>query len=95
MSIVLNKMNKNVGIIRRLTKLLPIDVVLHTLYNVLIAPYLDYCNIAWSMNDTVTFVKLFRMQKKALRMISGKDWRDHSPPLFKGNQCIPSCLLRI
>ena len=63
MSIVLNKMNKNVAIIRRLSKLLPIDV-LHTLYNVLIAPYLDYCNIAWSMNDTITFVKLFRMQKR-------------------------------
>ena len=72
MSIVLNKTNKNVGVIRRLSKLLPIDV-LHTLYNVFIAPYLDYCNIAWSVNDTVTFVKLFRMQKQALRVISGKD----------------------
>ena len=58
---VLNKTNKNVGIIRKLNKTLPSDILL-TLYNTLIAPYLDYCNIAWSSRDTIKFKKLFRVQ---------------------------------
>ena len=41
-SAVLNKTSKNVGIIRKLRKTLPSDI-LPTLYNTLIAPYLDYC----------------------------------------------------
>ena len=62
-SAVLNKTSKNVGIIRKLSKTLPSDILL-TLYNTLIAPYLDYCNIAWSSRDTIEFKKLFRVQKK-------------------------------
>ena len=64
-SAVLNKTSKNVGIIRKLSKTLPSDILL-TLYNTLIAPYLDYCNIAWSSRDTIEFKKLFRVQKKSI-----------------------------
>ena len=64
-SAVLNKTSKNLGIIRKLSKTLPCDILL-TLYNTLIAPYLDYCNIAWSSRDTIEFKKLFRVQKKSI-----------------------------
>ena len=81
-SAVLNKTSKNVGIIRKLSKTLPSDILL-TLYDILIAPYLDYCNIAWSSRDTIEFKKLFLVQKKALHLITGKSWQTHSAPLFK------------
>ena len=51
--------------------------------NTLIAPYLNYCNIAWSSRDTIAFKKLFRVQKRALCLITGKSWQTHSAPLFK------------
>ena len=66
---VLNKTNKNLGIIRKLSKTLP-DDLLQTLYNTLIALYIDYCNIAWSSRDTVEFKKLFWVPKKALHIIT-------------------------
>ena len=81
-SAVLNKTSKNVGIIRKHSKTLPSDILL-TLCNTLIAPYLDCCNIAWSSRDTIEFKKLFRVHKKALRLITGKGWQTHSAPLFK------------
>ena len=40
-------------------------------------------NITWSSRDTIEFKKLFRVQKKALRLITGKSWQTHSAPLFK------------
>ena len=64
-SAVLNKTSNNLGIIRKLSKTLPSDILL-TLYNTLIAPYLDYCNIAWSSRDTIKFKKLCRVQKKSI-----------------------------
>ena len=61
-SAVLNKTSKNLGIIRKFSKTLPSDILL-TLYNTLIASYLDYCNIAWSSRATIEFKKLFRVKK--------------------------------
>ena len=59
----LNKTSKNLGVIRKLSKSLPLDI-LHTLYNTLIDPYLQYCNIEWATFNTSSVDKLFRMQKK-------------------------------
>ena len=42
-----NKISKHLGGIRKLSKSLSVDV-LHTLYNTLIAPYLQYYNVAWA-----------------------------------------------
>ena len=81
-SAVLNKTSKNLGIIRKLSKRLSSDILL-TLYNALIAPYLDYCNFAWSSRDTTEFKKLCRVQKKALSLITGRSWQTHLTPLFK------------
>ena len=60
--VLLNKTSKNLGVIRKLSKTLPLDI-LHSLYNTLIDPYLQYCNIAWATCSTSSVDKLFRMQK--------------------------------
>ena len=44
---------------------LPSDTLL-TLYNALIAPYLNYCDIAWSSRDTIEFKKLFWVQNNSI-----------------------------
>ena len=81
-NVLLNKTNKSLGVIRKLSRTLP-DDVLFTLYNTLIKPYLEYCNIAWATNNTVDFNNLSRMQKKAVRIITHSKWNSHSAPLFK------------
>ena len=67
--VLLNKTSKNLGVICKLSKSLPLDIV-HTLYNTLIDPYFQYCNIAWATLKTSSVDKLFHMQKKAIRIIT-------------------------
>ena len=57
------KVSKNLGVICKLSKSLPVDV-LHTWYNTLISAYLQYCNVAWATNKTTVLKKLFPIQKE-------------------------------
>ena len=66
---VCKKVSKNVGILLRMRKTIPGDILL-TLYYTLIEPYFSYCNIVWGSNNSVYLDQLFRKQKKAIRIIS-------------------------
>jgi len=59
---IATKINKNIGILRALQCKLPTHVLL-TLYNTLIYPYLQYCNIAWAPQQSHYIDKLFILQK--------------------------------
>ena len=61
--VLLNKTSKNLGVIHKLSTSLPLDI-LHSFYNTLIDPYLQYCNIAWATCSTLSVDKLFLLQKK-------------------------------
>ena len=60
---MLNKLSKNLVIIRKLSKSLPLDT-LHILYNTRIDPYLKYCNITLAAVKTSFIDKLFAIKKK-------------------------------
>ena len=47
--VVLNKTSKNFGICRKLSFIL-LSVFVKTLYNPLIKPYIEYCNIEWAVH---------------------------------------------
>jgi len=81
-NVVANKCSKNLGIIRKLRKTVPRDILV-ILYSTLIYPYLNYCNIAWASQPTTYLKKLYRMQKKAMRVITHSTWNTHALPLFK------------
>ena len=51
----------------------------------MIEPYLQYCNIEWAANKTVSLDTLFRMQKKAIRLITENKWNSRTGILFKYN----------
>ena len=53
-----------------------------TLYNSLILPYLEYCLIIWASTYSSHLQPLFRLQKKALRIITHSPPRAHTYPLF-------------
>ena len=53
------------------------------LYYALINPYFDYCNIVWGIERNVHLENLFKLQKKAVRMITWSKWNSHSSPIFK------------
>lgn len=79
--VITNKCSKNLGIIRKISRSVPNEILL-TLYNTLIYPYLNYCNIVWSSQPTTVLHKLFRLQKKAVRIMTYSHWNAHTLPLF-------------
>ena len=52
------------------------------LYFSLIYPYLNYCNIAWANSTDYYMTRLFKLQKRAIRVVSNTSFYAHTRPLF-------------
>ena len=72
------KISKIIGIMCRLKHFLP-KSILHTIYNSLIVPHINYGILLWGHKSD----KLFTLQKKAVRIISDTKYNAHTDPLFK------------
>lgn len=82
------KVTKNIGIIRRIKSNIPM-CVLKTLYQTLIQPYFEYCNIVWSIHKSSALNNLMICQKKAIRVITNSKWNAHTKPLFYKTRILP------
>ena len=60
-----------------------------TLYYSFIYPYLIYCNQIWGSTYVSNTDKLFKLQKRAIRIISNMPWRAHISPLFDHLKILP------
>ena len=79
---VANKITKVTGILNKIKLYVPKNVLL-SIYNALILPHLNYCILIWG-NACRTFLKrLFKIQKKAVRIIVNANFISHTNPLFK------------
>ena len=78
---VCSKVCKSSGIWHRTRKNLNAGTLL-LLYQTLIQPYFDYCNIIWSVGESVRLEKLFVKQKKATRAITFAKWNANTDRLF-------------
>lgn len=70
------------GIIRKIRHFLPQDS-LHTLYETLILPYLNYCTLIWADNNNSHLDNIFLLQKKVIRTCTFSPWLAHTDPLFR------------
>jgi hypothetical protein len=77
-----NKVSRGLGIMGRLMKILPPDV-LKTLYFSLVYPYLSYCNIIWGGARATALHKLEILQNRAVRLITSSPYRTSAGPLYK------------
>ena len=60
-----------------------------TLYYSFIYPYLNYCIEIWgSANDTL-MLSIFKLQKRAIRIILSASYRAHTDPLFLKLEVLP------
>ena len=57
------------------------------LYNILILPYISYCNILWATGKCLTN-NILLLQKKAVRICTQSGFRDHTNPLFAKLKCL-------
>ena len=79
---VKSKDNKNIGAIQKIKNNLPSNT-LQLLYYILIHPYFNYCNITWACRDNVHTQSLYRLQQKAIHLVTLASWNSHSAPIFK------------
>ena len=72
---------RNSGVISKIRHFLPASSLV-LLYNTLIYPYLNYCNIVWASVSNTKMYSLFVSQKRAIRICTFSSPREHSAPLF-------------
>ena len=89
---VASKISKNIGIITRARKVLN-KKTLTTLYYTFIYPYLNYCSTVWGSAPPTKLSKLLSLQKRIVRIISGKPKLSPSRELFTTLRILPVDLL--
>ena len=80
---VATKISKYIGILNRLKHYLP-EYVLRIIYCSLIQSQLIYAILTWGFASS----RLEKLQKKAIRIISGARYNSHTEPLFKRLQLL-------
>jgi hypothetical protein len=81
-ALVANKVSKSLGVLNKIKNTLPLSI-LPMLYNTLILPYFQYCNIIWANTYPSHLDKLIKLQKRGMRIISAASYRAHTTELFK------------
>ena len=74
--------SRNVGILYKMKNYLPQNT-LFMLYNSLILPYVNYCNLVWATISKSRINTIYLLQKKAVRICTGAQYLAHTNPLFK------------
>ena len=75
---IATKISKYTGVLCRLKHFIP-SFILKTLYNSLILPHFTYGILAWGKN----YNRLFKIQKKTIRIITNSKYNAHTEPIFK------------
>jgi len=73
-----HKISKTTGVLNKLKNYIPKNILL-TIYQSLITPHLNYGVLAWGSSCG----KVFKLQKKAIRIITNSKYNAHTEPLFK------------
>ena len=82
------KLSRKIGVLKQLKSTLPLRH-LRLIYNATIQPQLDYCDVVWGTAGPARISKLFSLQKRALRLISGAHYKDDATPLFLRQNMLP------
>ena len=81
-NIISNKISKTLGVLNKIKHCLATSH-LRLLYQTLVEPYLRYCCIIWgNPKKTGALDSLYKLQKRAVRIILFQSYRAHSKPLF-------------
>ena len=75
------KMSKSIGLINKITSLIS-ATARWLLYCTLVLPYIQYFNIIWAKTYSTNLEKIFKLQKRMIRIIANVGFRDHTKTLF-------------
>ena len=80
LDIICNKLSRNVGVLYRI-KMLPTNI-LRMIYNAIIAPFLDYGISIWGSAANIYLDRLFKLQKRAIRIVNHSPYLAHTSSIF-------------
>jgi hypothetical protein len=75
------KIAKSIGIITRISALIPKEVLLNLYYS-LVYPYLSYGNLVWASNYKTNLLRLHLLQKRIIRVLARSAPYSHTHHLF-------------
>ena len=78
---IASKISKSIGVLYRIKDFVPRSILIK-LYNTLILPYLSYCISIWGGTCDTHTDQIIKLQKRALRIICNKSFREHTNDLF-------------
>ena len=78
-----NKISKIIGIMSKIKYFVPKSCLMN-LYTALIMPHINYCILVWGHTNK----KIFKLQKKAIRIINLAPFICHTDPLFKSSNLL-------
>ena len=78
---VANTISRNIGIISRIRHCISKNIT-YLLYNAMILPYLNYCNLLWGINYATQLQRVTVLQKRAVRLIHKVFPPSSSEPIF-------------
>ena len=79
---ICNKVSKSIAVLRLVRSISPKNV-LKLIYMSLVYTYINYCNLVWGAAEKGILDPLFKLQKKAIRIITRTHYLAHTAPLFK------------
>jgi hypothetical protein len=85
---IIKKLNRSMFCIRNAKNFLN-STGLRSLYFALIHSHLSYCPIILSCTSNSNINKLFKVQKKAIRIVTNSKYNAHTLPLFYHNKILP------
>lgn len=80
---IANKISRSLGIMRKLKNFIPLST-LKLLYNSLVLPYIQFSILCWGFKPG----RVVKLQKRAIRLLSGSKYNAHTQPLFKENKLL-------
>ena len=83
-----SKLAKSIYCINKVKHFLPLPA-LNTLYHSLIHSHLNYCTSIYSCTSQTNIEKIFKMQKKAIRIITHSTYTANTEPLFTSLNILP------
>ena len=82
-----NKIARSVGVLSKLKHVLPFTA-LRNLYYSMIHPHLLYGISIWGNTSDRSLQQLITLQNKAVKIISGGQWRDHVTPYYEQSKIL-------
>ena len=85
---IIAKMSKSIFCINRAKHFLPHNILI-TLYHSLVHSHLLYCPLIISCSTNQDLEKIFKIQKKAIRIVTNSSYHAHTAPLFAKHKILP------